>query len=234
MAHDFAKISLIQSCALSYNTDIIFLSETFLDSTIEASDPNFSISGYNSLRSDHPSNTKGGSVCIFYKDHLPVIRRDDLCALPECIVTEIKLGNKFIFFTGNYRSKSQTPDEFENYCQNFLLTLSNMDDTSPFCSIVIGGFNARCRNWWAGDANSNAGKESESLTSTAGYTQLIDKPTHFFSGRSSCIDLIFCNNPEIVSECGIDHCFFQTCHRVPGLRPQEHYNILYISQLYSK
>ena len=108
-----------------------------------------------------------------------------------------------------------------------------MDDTSPFCSIVIGDFNARCRNWWAGDANSNAGKESESLTSTAGYTQLIDKPTHFFSGGSSCIDLIFCNNPEIVSECGIDHCLFQTCHRVPGLGPQEHY-IKYISQLYSK
>ena len=41
------NISLIQSYALSYNTDIIFLSETFLDSRIEASDPNINISGYN-------------------------------------------------------------------------------------------------------------------------------------------------------------------------------------------
>ena len=63
-----------------------------------------------------------------------------------------------------------------------------------------------------GDVNSNAGKELESLTSTAGCTQLIDKPTHFFSDGSSCIDLIFCNNPEIVSECGTDHPLFQTCH----------------------
>ena len=124
----------------------------------------------------------------------------------------VKLGKKSIFFTCNYRSPAQTPDEFENYYQNFHLTLSNIDDTLPFCLIVIGDFNARCRNWWVGDVNSNTGKELDSLTSTAGYTQLIDKPTHFISGGSSCIDLIFCNKPEIVSECRIDHSLFQTCH----------------------
>ena len=83
---------------------------------------------------------------MFSKGYLPNIRRDDLCALAECIVTEIKLGKKSIIFTCIYRSPSQTPDEFENYCQNFHLTLSNIDDTSPFCSIVIGDFNARCRS----------------------------------------------------------------------------------------
>ena len=136
-AHDFAKIYLIQSYALSYNTGIIFLSETFLDSSIDASDPNINISGHNSLRSDHPSNSKKGGMCMFYKDYLPVVRLDDLCALSECIVSEIKFGKKSIFFTCNYRSPSHTPDESENYCQNFHLTLSNIDETSPFCSIVI-------------------------------------------------------------------------------------------------
>ena len=122
------------------------------------------------------------------------------------------MGKESIFFTCNYRSPSQTPDKFENYCQNFHLTLSNIDDTSTFRSIVIEDFNARCRDRWAGDVNSNAGKKLYSLTSAAGYSQLIDKPTHFFSGGSSCIDLIFCNKAEIVSECGIDHFLFQTCH----------------------
>ena len=68
------------------------------------------------------------------------------------------------------------------------------------------------RKWWAGDVYSNTGKEVDSLTSTAGYTQPIDKLIHFFSGGSSCIDLIFFNKPKIVSECGIDHSLFQTCH----------------------
>ena len=81
--------------------------------------------------------------------------------------------------------------------------------------IVIGDFNARCKNWWAADVNANADKELDSLISTAGYTQLIYKPTHFFSGGSSCINLIFCNKLKIVSESGIDHSLFQTCHHNP-------------------
>ena len=51
-AHDFAKVCLIQSHALFYNIDIIFLSETFLDLSIEANNPKPNIPGYNLLRSD--------------------------------------------------------------------------------------------------------------------------------------------------------------------------------------
>ena len=83
---------------------------------------------------------------MFYKDCLPVIRRNDLCALTECIVNEIKLAKKSIFFTWNYRSLSQSRDEFVSYWQNFYLTLSNIDDTSPFRLIVTGDFSAMCRN----------------------------------------------------------------------------------------
>ena len=157
-AHDFAKISLIQSHALSYNIDIIFISETFLDSSIETNNPKSNIPGYNLLRSDHPSKIKRGGVCMFYKDYLPVIRRDDLCALTECIVVEVNSGTKSLFFTCNYRSASQTVDEFESNCQSLHLTLTNIDDTSPFSSVLIGDFNARYTNWWAADIYSKAGK----------------------------------------------------------------------------
>ena len=70
-------------------------------------------------------------------------------------------------------------DEIENSCQNFYLILSNINNTSQFYSIVIRNFCARCRSRWVGDVNSNARKELDFLTSTAGYTHLIDKPTHF-------------------------------------------------------
>ena len=211
-AHDFAKISLIQSHALSYNIDIIFLSETFLDSSIKTNNPKLNIPGYNLLRSDHPSNIKRGGVCMCYKDYLPVIRCDDLCALTECIVAKVNSETKSLFFTCNYRSPSQTVDEFESYCQSLHLTLTNIDDTSPFSSALIGDLNARCTNWWAADIDSKAGEELDFLTSIAGYTQLIDKPTHFFRGGCSCIDLIFCKKPELISEYGIDHSLFQTRH----------------------
>ena len=41
---------------------------------------------------------------------------------------------------------------------------------------------------------------------------MIDKPTNFFNGGSSCVDLIFCNKPEFVIEYGIDHSLFHICH----------------------
>ena len=34
---------------------------------------------------------------MFYKDYVPVIRRDDLCAFAECIVTNIKLEKNQYF-----------------------------------------------------------------------------------------------------------------------------------------
>ena len=69
-----------------------------------------------------------------------------------------------------------------------------METFSSTNSIVIGDFNARCWTCWEGDVNSNAGKELDSLTYTPRYTQLIDKPTDFFSSGSSCIDIISCTS----------------------------------------
>ena len=48
---------------------------------------------YDIIHCDHLSNTKTGFVYMFHKDY-PVIRRDDLCALVEYIITEVKLGEK--------------------------------------------------------------------------------------------------------------------------------------------
>ena len=44
---------------------------------------------------------------MFYKDYLCVIRCDDLCSLPKCSITEIKLAKNLYRFTWSYRSLSQ-------------------------------------------------------------------------------------------------------------------------------
>ena len=77
-AHNFSKVSLLQAISLSKNYDLICLSETFLDPSIDSSDERTTIEGYNLMRADYPSNKKRGRVCIYYKEHLPVIKRDDL------------------------------------------------------------------------------------------------------------------------------------------------------------
>ena len=70
-------------------------------------------------------------------------------SLTECIVAEVNLGTEFLFFTCDYRSPSQTVDEFESYYQSIHLILTNIDDTSLFSSVLIGDFNAKCINWRA-------------------------------------------------------------------------------------
>ena len=35
---------------------------------------------------------------MYYKEHLPIFRRDDLCRLKECLVTEIRVDKKVFLF----------------------------------------------------------------------------------------------------------------------------------------
>ena len=107
-----------------------------------------SILGYNLLRTHHPSNTKREGVCIYHKDHLPIIKRNDLCQLHECLVTELRIGEKKCFFTCLYRSSSQTSEEFNDFCTGLNLLLSNINDLNPAFSVITGDFNARSPQWW--------------------------------------------------------------------------------------
>ena len=147
MAHNFIKVSLLQTLSIRNDYDIICLNETFLDSSIDKDA--ISIPEYNLLRVEHPSNTKRGGVCIYYKDHLPIIKRNDMCQLHECLVTELRIGGKKCFFTCLYNSPSQRSNELENFWTDLDLFLSNFNDLNPACSVITGDFNAISSQWWA-------------------------------------------------------------------------------------
>ena len=72
----------------------------------------------------------------------------------------------------------------ERYCQNIYLTLTNIDDASPFCSLVIGYFNSGWINCLAAGIDSKNDKDLDFLTSVVGYTQLMNKTTHLFGDGS--------------------------------------------------
>ena len=95
------------------------------------------IDGYNLIRSDHPSDSKKGGVCIYYKEHIPLILRDDINILDNCLVTEIHSQNEKCFLTCIYRSLSQNQDEFKNFCTNFDILLNNLNDELPLCFMLV-------------------------------------------------------------------------------------------------
>ena len=124
--NDFIKIPLIEAYNSVYNYDIIALSETYLDSSI----PNGSISltGFSKdiYRSDHPNDVKGGGVCLYFKDSLAIKQRNDLQILDECIISELTIGRKKVFFIVVYRSPTQNAESFYSSLENLELIIQNL------------------------------------------------------------------------------------------------------------
>ena len=67
-AHDSIKTSLLQAYIIQNNYDIICLSETFLNSSIQTNDDRISIDGYNLIQADHTCDSKRRGVCIYTKN----------------------------------------------------------------------------------------------------------------------------------------------------------------------
>ena len=127
------------------------------------------------------------------------------------MVTEIRLENEKCFFTCLYRSLSQTQREFESFCTNLDTLMDHINNELPICSVITGDLNARCSKWCNKDISNSVGCESDTLTSSAGYKQIINKPTHIVNNWSSCIDLIFCNNLNLLSNYSVDLSLFEKC-----------------------
>ena len=104
---DFSRLTLLHAHNLDYKYDLISLCETSLG-TNETVPLNI-IPGYLYHPCNHPSGEKKGGVGILYRDDLPIIIRNDL-SFDECIVVELRFGNKKVFFTVIYRNPIHKAD----------------------------------------------------------------------------------------------------------------------------
>ena len=97
---------------------MIFLLEILSDSKAPQNDEKIMINGYSLLRADHRSDCMHGGVCLYFKEHLALIRRNDLSILQECLVTEVIVDNEKYFFIWLYRSPNQNYKKLENLSSN--------------------------------------------------------------------------------------------------------------------
>ena len=67
-AHDFVKVSLLEAYNAIHKFDIIFLSETSLNSSLQNDDDSQVLNGY---KLEDPSDLKRGGVCIYFKESRP-------------------------------------------------------------------------------------------------------------------------------------------------------------------
>ena len=94
----------------------------------------------------------------------------------------------------------------------FEKVLSDTTFCNSLFTIILGDFNARSSVWWTRDKTTIEGTQLESLTSVYGFHQLISQPTHLLPQTSSCIDLIFTDQPNLIVDSGVHPSLHSNCH----------------------
>ena len=169
------------------------------------------IEGYKLIQADHPDNIKRGGVSIYYKESLPV----PVISLPyfkEALLLEMSNNNKKVMVSVIYRSPSQTNDKFEAFLSNFQMLLNDINNRKLSLSVITGDFNSRCSSWWSEDINTKEGLKLFSLTSSNGFSQLINEPTHIQVNSSSCIDVAFTHQANLSVNSGVHASLHPNCH----------------------
>ena len=116
-----------------------------------------------------------------------------------------------MFLSVIYRSPSQNKNEFDLFLSNFRIFLSEIKKRKPSLSVVTGDFNPRSSYWWCKGINTTEGLNLFSLMSSNGFSRLINEPTHI-QISSSCIDLIFTDQPNLSMNAGVYSTLHSNCH----------------------
>ena len=134
--------------------------------------------------------------------------------MPECLILEIIYGHEKCSFVSFYRSPSQTPDHIDYFIKEFDCILDKISTPgNPNLLFILGDFNAKLNSWHIGDHDTEEGIEINALTSSYGLTQIISEPTHILQNSASCIDLVFTNQPNMVTKSGVYPSLHSNCHR---------------------
>ena len=88
---------------------------------------------------------------------------------------------------------------------------------NPILVVLPGDFNAKSSNWCKTDIITSEGKVIENIPSQFALHQVSNEPTHILESSSSCIDLIFSSQPNLITESGIH----------PSLHSNSHHQIIF-------
>ena len=107
-----------------------------------------------------------------------------------------------------YHFPSQNNSAFDLFLPNFEKLLSNLSKRKPSLSVIMHSFIARSSPWWPRGVNTTVGSKLFSLFSSNGFRQV----THIQTSSSSCIDLIFTDQPNLSVNSSVHASLHRNCH----------------------
>ena len=209
-AHNFENINLLEAYNTINKFDVICLSESYLDSSTALDNDDLNIKGYNLYRADQPNNVKRSGVCAYISEWL-LVKCLSNTYLQERLILEISVNDKKVYVISLYRSPSKTPDEFDSFINNLEKPIIDIYSQKADFVLMIDDFNAKSCNWSTNDTTTPEGA-LDSISSLYGMNQLIKEPTNILQQFSSCIDLIFTNQLNIVMDSGVNLSLHSKCH----------------------
>ena len=129
----------------------------------------------------------------------------------ETLLLEMSHNSKKVIISVIYLSSSQNNDEFYLFLSIFEKLMIDKS-CKPYLSVITGNFNARLSSWWSNDINTTEGAKLFAQTSSDGFQQLINEPTHIQKNSSACIDLIFTDQPNMSVNNGVHASLHPNCH----------------------
>ena len=138
--------------------------------------------------------------------------------MQQCINFERKIKDKECNFNTLHRSPNQSQHDFESSINNFLiyrvfeLNIDSVMINNPFLPFVLGDFNLKTNPWYNSDINTYEVSKTDGVTSQFGLQQIIKESTHIIGDSSSCIDLVFTTQPNLVMESGVHSPLHSNCH----------------------
>ena len=80
---------------------------------------------------------------------------------------------------------------------------------NPFLVVVIGEFNV---NWYYHDKSSSEGNAVGTIIKQYVLHQVIKEPIYILGNSSTCIDLIFTSQSNLITDSGVHPSLYPNCH----------------------
>ena len=185
------KELLFAHCCLDVKYDVIALSETHLDGSIDSNEIRFD--GYTVFRRDR--SRAGGGVLFYVRNVLNPVHLSYLhSSHVENLFVKVMSNNKQCIFGVCYRPPNQAANEMSVFFEGLNSQLSSINDSNlQDCPIfLLGDFNDRCTQWGIDHQCSELKFKLVCFAEEFNLVQLVTKPTRGIY----ILDLFFTNCPS--------------------------------------
>ena len=108
---------------------MIFLSGSYLDSSVSSDNGNLYAKDYNLVGADRTENVTRGAACVYFKESLPIS-----CLLnpylKEYLIFEVSINNKRDYVISMYSSRIQTSDDLNSFTFNLEKLIVNISSSN--------------------------------------------------------------------------------------------------------